>query len=50
MLVLTNFPVRYSFAEDGVYESARRTFAFGSCDVDYVQTIEVFRLYQRSMC
>jgi hypothetical protein len=47
--VLTNFPVRYSFAEDGIYESACRAFAFGPCDVDYVQSIEVFRLHQRSV-
>jgi hypothetical protein len=50
LLVLTNFPVWYSFAEDGVYERACRAFAFGPCDVDYVQSIEVFRLYQGSVC
>jgi len=49
LLVPTNLPVRYSFAEDGIYESACRAFAFGPCDVDYVQFIEIFRLHQRSV-
>lgn len=49
LLVLTNFPIWHSFAEDGIYESTCRAFALGPCDVDYVQSIEILRLYQRSV-
>lgn len=48
--MLTNFPVWHSFAKDGVDESAGGAFALGPRYVDYVQSIEGFRLYQGSAC